>query len=360
MRSSLMGSLLIDYSVLYPSRRSIGRQNNFDKDLMDMESYATKAWQEALMDIRELRNFIHVARAGSFSRAASELYIAQPALSRQIAKLEAEIGVPLLVRHGRGVKLTEAGSRLLERAEMISHMVSETGEHVRASADAERGYLSVGLPPTIGTLIGADLIGEFRQQWPGVLLHVREGLSSSLQEWVLDKRVDLAVVYNQPLLESFQVRPLFSEPMVLVGPPGMAKRHAFQIRDLADMPLILPGLPHSNRRLIEHAAIQHGVRLRVALEVDSVTLTKQLIKAGVGYSLLTYVAVKNEIDRGELVVHSIERPAIRSTVAITTLRDSRPSRLTDAWISLLCKKLHILTKSEEWQTEVVWFDEDKH
>src|SRR6478672_2824877 len=155
------------------------------------------------MDIRELRSFIHVARAGSFSRAASELYIAQPALSRQIAKLEEEIGVPLLTRYGRGVRLTAAGARLLERAEMITHMVSETGEQVRASADEERGHLAVGLPPTIGMLIGAELIRDFRARWPRVALHVREGLSSSLQEWVLDKRVDLAVVYNQPLLDAF-------------------------------------------------------------------------------------------------------------------------------------------------------------
>jgi len=309
------------------------------------------------MDIRELRSFIHVARAGSFSRAASELYIAQPALSRQIAKLEEEIGVPLLTRYGRGVRLTAAGARLLERAEMITHMVSETGEQVRASADEERGHLAVGLPPTIGMLIGAELIRDFRARWPRVALHVREGLSSSLQEWVLDKRVDLAVVYNQPLLDAFDVRPLFSEPMILIGPPraNPAKR-SYQIRDLADVPLILPGLPHSNRRLVEQAAIQHGIRLRIELEVDSVALTKQLVKAGLGYSILTYVAIKEEIAHGELIAHSIERPAIRSTVAITTLRESRPSRLVNAWSAMLQEKLQRLITSEAWKTDVVWFD----
>jgi LysR family nitrogen assimilation transcriptional regulator len=309
------------------------------------------------MDIRELRSFIHVARAGSFSRAASELYIAQPALSRQIAKLEEEIGVPLLTRYGRGVRLTAAGARLLERAEMITHMVSETGEQVRASADEERGHLAVGLPPTIGMLIGAELIRDFRARWPRVALHVREGLSSSLQEWVLDKRVDLAVVYNQPLLDAFDVRPLFSEPMILIGPPGANPvKRSYQIRDLAELPLILPGLPHSNRRLVEQAAIQHGIRLRIELEVDSVALTKQLVKAGLGYSILTYVAIKEEIARGELIAHSIERPAIRSTVAITTLRESRPSRLVNAWSAMLQEKLQRLVTSEAWKTDVVWFD----
>jgi len=307
------------------------------------------------MDIRVLRSFIHVARSGSFSRAASELYIAQPALSRQIAKLEEEIGVPLLIRHGRGVRLTAAGARLLERAEIITHMVNETGEQVRASADEEGGHLAVGLPPTIGALIGADLIKDFRARWPRVTLHLREGLSSSLQEWVLDKRVDLAVVYNQPLLDAFDVRPLFSEPMILIGPvAGSGRKRSYHIRDLADISLILPGLPHSNRRLVEQAAIQHGIRLRVEIEVDSVALTKQLVKAGLGYSILTHVAIKDEVARGDVVAYAIERPSIRSTVAITTLRENRPSRLVEAWSTMLREKLQSLIANEAWRNDVIW------
>ena len=85
-------------------------------------------------------------------------------------------------------------------------------------------------------------------------------------------------------------------------------------------------------------------------------LTKQLVKAGLGYSILTYVAIKEEIARGELIAHSIERPAIRSTVAITTLRESRPSRLVNAWSAMLQEKLQRLVTSEAWKTDVVWFD----
>ncbi|ONO06891.1 LysR family transcriptional regulator [Burkholderia cenocepacia] len=311
------------------------------------------------MDIRELRSFIHVARAGSFSRAAAELYIAQPALSRQIAKLEEEIGVALFTRYGRDVRLTAAGSRLLEHAEMITRMVSETADQVRASVDTERGYLAVGLPPTIGRLIGTDLVRDFHTHWPGVSLHVREGLSNSLQEWVLDRRVDLAVVYNQPPLDAFDIVPLFSEPLIVVAPPDAAPtRKTFQIRDLANIPLILPGLPHSNRRLIDQAAVQHGVRLRVEFEIDSVALTKQLVRAGVGYSLLTYVAIQEELARGELKAIAIERPAIRSTVSISTLRENRPSRLVDAWIRLLKDKLFSFTREQTWSDQVVWLATD--
>ncbi|EKS71961.1 MULTISPECIES: LysR family transcriptional regulator [Caballeronia] len=310
------------------------------------------------MDVRELKNFIHVARAGSFNRAAAELYIAQPALSRQIAKLEEEIGVPLFVRHGRGVRLTAAGARLLERAEVITQMVGETGEHVRASVDEERGYLAVGLPPTMGTLIGAELVRGFRAVFPRVSLHIREGQSSSLQEWVLDRRVDLAVVYNQPPLDAFNVRPLYSEPMILIAPPGTKMpKEGFHIRDLANLPLILPGLPHSNRRVIEHAAVQHGIRLRVELEVDSVALTKQLVKAGVGYSILTSIAIRDEAARGDVLAQAINRPSIRSTVAITTLRDAPSSRFVTAWTAMLREKLAGFVQNEQWRDDIVWLDD---
>lgn len=307
------------------------------------------------MDIRELRSFLQVARAGSFSRAASELYIAQPALSRQIAKLEVEIGTPLFTRHGRGVSLTAAGARLLERAETITKMIAETGEAVRAGSEEERGHLAIGLPPAIGALIGVDLIRDFRERWPQVSLHIREGLSSSLQEWVLDRRVDIAVLYNQTMQDDFDVQPLFSEPMVLVGPPADTRvPPALHIRDLAGLPLLLPGMPHSNRLLIEHAALQQGVRLRVEMEVDSVVLTKDLIKAGAGYSILAYAAVQRESAQGELMLHRIERPAILSSVAITTLREQRSARLTASVASLLTEKMHELISRPAWRSDVKW------
>lgn len=310
----------------------------------------------AAVDIRELRSFVQVAHAGSFSRAAKDLFIAQPALSRQIAKLEEQLNVTLLTRHGRGVELTAAGARLLERAEMMLHYLQETTDHVRSTAEQERGHLAVGLPPAIGAVIGPEVIKRFRQLWPKASLHVREGLSGSLQEWVLDGRVEVAVVYNQPLLDAFEVTPLFSEPMVLVGPAGEAGR-VVRMHELADIPLILPSLPHSNRRLVEQAAVQNGVRLSVGLEVDSVLLTKRLVEEGLGYSILANAAVQDDIALGRLSVHPIERPGIRSTVMLTRLRERRNSRLAASWESLLIEQLQLLVTQGKWKDAAVWLGE---
>jgi LysR family nitrogen assimilation transcriptional regulator len=309
-----------------------------------------------------LRYFIQIARAGSFSRAAAELYIAQPALSRQITKLEHELGVELFVRHGRGVKLTSAGAMLLERAEMITHYVRQTGEQVRAAGDAMTGHITIGMPPAVGMPLLPRVIEAFMARWPRVSIHVREGLSTSLQEWLLDRRVDLAIVYNQPPLDALDIVPMFSEPMVVVSPPGSdapMPGASFRIRDLADLPLILPGLPHANRRVVERAAVQHDVHLRVVLEVDSVPLTRALVNQGLGHSLLTYTAVQEDVASGRLRAHPIERPAIRSTVSLATLRDRRASPVVDAMFGVVSEKLHELVVSDAWQGEVVWLGNEQ-
>jgi LysR family nitrogen assimilation transcriptional regulator len=305
-----------------------------------------------------LRSFIHVARAGSFSRAAAELFIAQPALSRQIRKLEDELGVVLFARHGRGVKLTSAGATLLERAEMITHFVQQTGEQLRAAGDKVSGQLSIGLPPAVMLLLGPSLVEYFRRDYPQVHLHIREGLSVSLQEWLLDRRVDLAILYNPAPLEALDVRPVFTESMLLVGPPGDgaggADGEPVRLQDVAGLPLILPGAPHSNRRLIEHAAAENGCRLRVVLEVDSVALTKELVHKGYGHALFTYGAVHEDVVRGTLCVRPIERPAIRSVMTIATLRERHSSQLVSHLRDVVHAKLHQIFNGESWHGKGVW------
>ena len=319
--------------------------------------------QESVIEIRELRSFVHVARVGSVSRAARELHVAQPALSRQIAKLEDELGAVLFVRHGRGVRLTGAGAQLLERAELIIRLVTQTGERVRAPDDCLSGHIALGLPPAVGVWLSAPIVEAFRDRWPAVALHIREGLSSSLQEWLLDRRVDLAIVYNQTPLDAFDVRPLCTEAMVVVGPPGdtlIAERggQPLRIRDVAALPLIIPAFPHANRRVLEQAAVQHGVHLRIVLEVDSVTLTKALVRRGLGYSLLTYTAIQEEVCRGDLQALPVERPTIRSTVAVATLREQRASRLVRAMSQVVGAKLHDLVTSGAWKGHVSWIGGD--
>lgn len=305
------------------------------------------------MEFRELRNFICVARAGSVSRAAQELRVAQPALSRQVQKLEYELGVSLFARHGRGVRLSAAGSLLLERAEAITHLVHETGEEIKKDRSPSAGRVTLGAPPAAGRILIPGFVERFQKTWPQTTLHVREGVASSLQEWLLEKRIDIAVLHNPPHLESLNIRPLLTERMMVIGPPTRrlkGGRHpaSFRIRDLSELPLILPNVAHTNRRLVEHAALEHGIRLRIKVEADNVAFAKVLVARGLGYTILTYAAVQDELAHEQLTAYPLLRPTLSTKVAVVTLRDAQLSKLTERASDLLYDVCATLVRTKSW------------
>lgn len=305
------------------------------------------------MELRELRNFMRVARAGSVSRAAQELRLAQPALSRQIKKLEDELGVPLFARHGRGVRLSDAGSLLLERAEAITHLVHQTSEEIREDRSPESGRVTVGLPPGAGKLIIPPFVERFQQLWPKTTLHMREGVSSLLQEWLTEKRIDIALMHNPPHLATFDITPVVNERMFVIGPPPHLikdRRHPAQFRagDLGELPLILPNMAHTNRRLVEHFALEHGVRLHIKIEADSVVFARALVEKGLGYTILTYAAVQDDVERKKLTVYPIVRPALSTKVNIVTLRGETPPKLLRETGAMLHEVCRTLVRSKVW------------
>ena len=127
-------------------------------------------------------------RSGSFGRAAAVLNVTQAAVSRQVQKLEGELGVTLLVRRSDGVEVTEAGSILLDRAEALISYLGQIRDSVRGKEETFAGHAVLGVPPTSGTLITPEVFESFRTRWPYATLHVREGISSWLEEWLLDRR----------------------------------------------------------------------------------------------------------------------------------------------------------------------------
>lgn len=310
------------------------------------------------MELRELRNFMQVARTGSVSRAAKELRLAQPALSRQIQKLEHELGVSLFSRHGRGVRLSAAGSMLLERAEAITQLVQETRQEIRDDRSPTRGRFTFGVPPAAGLRLIPLFVERFQKAWPQTTLHMREGVASSLLEWLIDKRLDLALIHNVPHLEGLNISPILNERMFVVGPPrqrDMIRNHpaSYRIRDFGDLPLILPNMAHTNRRLVEHAALEHGVRLRIKIEADSVAFAKAMVENGLGYTILTYAAVQDELARGTLVAYPILRPTLSTRVSIVTLRDKQRPRLTEEAATLLHDVCRTLVRQKIWAGAVL-------
>ncbi|GLH81994.1 LysR family transcriptional regulator [Bradyrhizobium sp. SSBR45G] len=294
---------------------------------------------------------MQVARAGSVSRASAMLNVAQSALSRQLMKLEDELGVALLVRHGRGVRLTRAGTTFLEHAHAVLLQIDQMPSAVRSPDSSFAGHIVLGVPPVAGLRIAPSIVIELRRRWPQASVQVREGISSSLEEWLLDRRLDIAVLYNPPPLDGIALAPILHDRMVVAAPPapsGETVSGKIRWRELAGLSLILPSLPHSNRRLIEQAAIQNGARLNVTFEVDSVSMTKAMVKRGLSATILAYAAVAGEAERGELSIRSIERPPLISTVSIGMPRERQPTWLADQLRALVRDAIAESVRDGSW------------
>ena len=182
---------------------------------------------------------------------------------------------------------------------------------------------------------------------------MREGVTSSLQEWLVEKRIDIAIIHNPAPLETLNITPILAERMLVVAPAkGPLKddlrKSTYRIRDLADLPLILPNMAHNNRRLVEHAAHDHGVRLQIKIEADSVAFAKAMVEKGLGYTILTYAAVRDEVQRKKLVVYPIIRPTLSTKVCMITLRDQQTTKVTQDAGEILHDVCRELVRSKVW------------
>lgn len=308
------------------------------------------------MNLRALRYFISVAQLGSISGASQMLNVAQPALSRQIKQLEDELGVTLVERRPRGVEVTPEGALLLERAKSIVQILQDTSDELRNLVSAPAGRLVIGVPPATGLMLVGSLVRQFRARYPHVLLRIIEGVGSSLVEWVLDERVDLAIVHNPPRQSDLEIESLISERMVCVLPPEMAETNwerpsasEISLREISALPLILPSLPHTNRLLLDSMTARTGEYLRPILEVDGVAITKGLVADGIGATILTYAAVHEDVVAGRLSALPIGRPPLISTLTVAYLRgQSRPKHFV-GMTEIIRTSLSEIVRSGTWQ-----------
>lgn len=268
------------------------------------------------MDLRQIEVFVEIARSGGFNRAAARLHIAQSALSRRVKQLERELGTVLFARHGRGVRLTPAGTLLVERAEDILRRLRQVRDEVSAEANVARGELALGLPPSLAAF-GTRLLLDLRASAPQ--LHVRTWVATSvvLRDMLLNNRVDIAifgVVEPEPILHT---EALFRDRMDLVGPPGALCGEATSWAQISALPLALTSLPNSVRQVIEAAAQRSGRRLNVVTEINDVPLLLGLVKAGAVYTVLPRSASEFAVRSGDVGVSPIEGLAFEWVVAFS-------------------------------------------
>ncbi|OWT56243.1 LysR family transcriptional regulator [Candidimonas nitroreducens] len=276
------------------------------------------------MDLKRLEYFLLVADHGSFSRAASIIGVSQPALGRQVQRLEKDCGARLLYRHGRGVSLTPEG---LDFADRIRPLIRDLALAMEGPAAAQRplsGEITIGMTPTLMSLMGLHLLQKLREVHPGIKLNFLTGYSGYVHEWLVDGRLDIAILHDARRSRHIAVDFLASARLFLVSHPDAAAAEGFisgasvPARSLARLSLALPSRTHGLRRTLEAVASKLGIALRVDYELDTLELLKDVALAGVAHTVLALPAVAGEVMSGSLKAVALRSPPVETRLMVAT------------------------------------------
>ncbi|OLT32364.1 hypothetical protein BJF79_36250 [Actinomadura sp. CNU-125] len=240
------------------------------------------------MDLLTVRWFLAVAEYGHVTNAASELRISQPGLSRAIARLERELGRPLLDRAGRGVVLSPYGRIFAEHARRLVAEEEAVHRALAQAADPEHGEVSLGFLHTQGPSFVPDLIRRYRDHHPGVAFRLSQDRSERVTAMVLDGRADLAINSPRPDDPALTWHPLVTERLQLAVPSAhrLARRRRASVRDVLDEPFVALREGAHLRTVAEQLFANAGGPPRIAFEGEETSTVRGLVTAGLGVAIV--------------------------------------------------------------------------
>lgn len=303
------------------------------------------------MELRQLEYFIAIAETGAFSRAAVRLGIAQPVLSRQMKALAHELGTELFHRTGRGIVLSEAGKLLEQHARGVVETTAGAKRAIHSLGTAPSGRVVIGMPPSVGAVLTAPIVRQFRGEFPRVSLGVMEGFSGHVLEWLTTGRIDVAVLYNAPRTSALATYPLLTDELFLLGPasdPAHAGNGPVSASRLAEIPLILPSRPHGLRVLVDDFLAGAGVTPNVQVEIDAMHSTLSLVESGMGYTILSYSPVHDAIDGGRIRFWQVVDPKMTRSLVVATSTQRPVTKAARALVGFVRRQVDSLVAEGRW------------
>ncbi len=299
------------------------------------------------MDLRQLRYFTQIVESGSLSRASRQLFIAQPALSQQLGKLEQEVGKPLLTRSPRGVVPTENGLALYHHARFMLRQLEQAMSIARQDSGSVQGMVSVGLPSTTLAVLGLPLVRRVRERYPGILLNVVEGMSGHLGQMMRLGQLDLAVLFSNDVARDVSIEDLLEEELFVMLPKHSrlvaAKRSSITLAEAAALPLILPTGMHGLRRRVSAELEQRKLRANIVAEIDSLSLVMNCAYEGLGVTIKPMAAIFIEGQRGRewraLAISDARLSRRNYLYSLSPVRLSAPAALVAAELRATAKDL---------------------
>ncbi|OSQ46215.1 LysR family transcriptional regulator [Thalassospira alkalitolerans] len=303
-------------------------------------------WQP---ELRALRYFVCIAEEKSFTRAANRLRIAQPALSRQIKRMEEDLKVPLFTRSVRGTELTEAGEILLRRAYLIFNQVQQTHHDVTIHSTHLGGVVSVGMPPTPGEFIVPRLLERSAELYPDIELRFHEGFSADLEQKMANNEIGVAVMHEPTPRDDIQIKELLVEHLCLIGKQGTLTKPDYSFAEAASYPLVMPSRPNFLRILVDSYAEEYDVSLNIVTRSDGIGHTKSLVRYGQGFTILTYGAVISDVQNGLLQAVPIKDPEITWKLCVAMRTDQGRKKTLSVIESLIQDIVRDLVADGVWR-----------
>ncbi|MFT3780124.1 MAG: LysR substrate-binding domain-containing protein [Ottowia sp.] len=272
------------------------------------------------MDLKQLRAFVTVAETGNVTRASALLNLVQPAVSRQLRLLEDDLGTELFERGRHGMQLTAPGKAMLEYARRILDEVARAKAEIQPTEGPVAGIVSIGLLASTCDLLATRLAAEVARRHPRIRLRLTIGYAGHLLNWLEAGDVDAALIYGQKETPALRVKPLLEESLWAVAAPAarLSRRRPLPLARVAREPFILPAAPQGLRAVIEHAATEAGVALQVFAETSALSVQKELVAQGHGWTILPAVAVTQEVERGTLSAAPLAAPGLKRTIVLAT------------------------------------------
>ena len=241
------------------------------------------------MDLRQLRYFVGIVQAGSLSRAADQLHVAQSALSHHLASLEAELDRQLVMRGPKGILLTEAGDVLYRHAETILRRVESAKQDAMSAPNGPSGRVSIGFPIDWAGVLGFTLFAQVRDSYPQIRLHIVDGKSALLREQLVNGRLDMAVLFADQPERGFAVEPLVHEELFYVT--ADEDTSPITLADAAQRPLLMPGPGSGSQRAAQRLFSEHGLTITAIGEIDALSTFRHAIASGIGNAILPWSAL---------------------------------------------------------------------
>jgi LysR family transcriptional regulator, carnitine catabolism transcriptional activator len=285
------------------------------------------------VSLRQIEALVSIARLGSFTKAAQLLHLSQPALTVHIHQLEEAMGVRLLNRTTRSVKLTQAGIEVMPSLEGALRAIDDAVANTRAAASKAKGVVSIAALPSICTTILPTMITRFRGNYPGIAVTLRDANAHQVVACVKAEEVDFGIGSMEEDARGLELTPLIVDRMVVVFPAGhpLEKRKLIAAQDLAGYPLVSLDSESSARGLVDRSFKAIGYSAVPAYVVSQASTAIGLVRAGLGITVVSSATLKLSA-KGGIKSRAIHDPAFTRKISVIRKSGRAPTHAADSFL----------------------------